>query len=186
MELRRPAHEHLPAYVAALERGWSPDNVRGALAALDELDRIADDADAFLATLDDPEALGPPIPLPDGSRVARLPGFRRWMWADGEFVGSISLRWQRGTPALPPYCLGHVGYAVVPWRQRRGHARAALRALLPLARGVGLPWVEITTDVDNLASQRVIEAAGGFLVERFTKPAVYGGAPGLRFRIDLG
>lgn len=31
----------------------------------------------------------------------------------------------------------------------------------------------------------VIEATGGTLVERFRKPAVYGGAEGLRFRILL-
>jgi predicted acetyltransferase len=45
--------------------------------------------------------------------------------------------------------------------------------------------VELTTDVVNLASQRVITANGGVLVEEFTKPAAYGGAPSLRFRIFL-
>jgi predicted acetyltransferase len=45
--------------------------------------------------------------------------------------------------------------------------------------------VELTTEPDNLASQRVIEANGGRLVERFTKTPQYGSAPGLRYRIDL-
>jgi len=49
----------------------------------------------------------------------------------------------------------------------------------------GLPHVDITTDADNLASQRVIEVNGGKLVERFYKPAAYGGAESLRFRILL-
>jgi len=35
------------------------------------------------------------------------------MW-DGEFCGQIAFRWQPGTEALPPHCLGHVGYSVVP------------------------------------------------------------------------
>lgn len=122
--------------------------------------------------------------LPDGTAVNRLPGFRRWMW-DGEFCGSIGLRWQHGTNALPPYCLGHVGYGVVPWKEGRGYAKAALAQLLPEAREVGLTVVEITTDPDNIASQRVIQANGGVLVEQFIKPAHYGSKPGLRYRIAV-
>ena len=34
MRIVRPTLEHLPAYVAALRQGYSPDNVRGAVAAL--------------------------------------------------------------------------------------------------------------------------------------------------------
>lgn len=182
MELVRPAAEHLPSYTAALERGWSPDNVRGIVASREELARIRDDADAFLASMEDLEGKGDPIHLPDGTLARRLPGFRRWMW-DGEFVGSIGFRWEPGTTDLPPYCLGHIGYAVVPWKQRRGHATKALRLLLSEIQFTGLPFVEITTDPDNVASQRVVEANGGVLHERFDKPAVYGGGPGLRYRI---
>jgi len=32
-----PSSEHLPGYVAALERGWSSDNERGEIAAAEEL-----------------------------------------------------------------------------------------------------------------------------------------------------
>jgi predicted acetyltransferase len=45
--------------------------------------------------------------------------------------------------------------------------------------------VEITTDPDNIASQRVIEANGGIFVEHFIKPQQFGCKPGLRFRIML-
>lgn len=183
MQLVRPQTPHLPSYVAALQRGWSADNVRGAAAAAEELQHIAQDAPAFIAALDDPQAKGPPITLPDGSVVPRLPGIRRWIW-DGEFCGSLGLRWQRGTTALPPHCLGHIGYAVVPWKQRQGLATRALAALLPEAWAQGLAHVELTTDPGNLASQRVIEANGGVLVEHFTKPAQFGGQPGLRYRIQ--
>jgi predicted acetyltransferase len=184
MKLVWPSVDYLPSYVAALHRGWSPDNVRGHLAAREELERIAADADAFLASLVDREATGDPITLPDGTTVPRLPGYRRWIW-DGEFCGSIGLRWQRGTEALPPYCLGHIGYAVVPWKQRRGYATRALREVLLEARAEGLRYVEITTDPDNLPSRRVIEANGGVLVEEFVKPAALGGKPGLRYRVNL-
>jgi predicted acetyltransferase len=40
--------------------------------------------------------------------------------------------------------------------------------------------------VDNVASRRVIVSNGGQLVERFYKPAQYGGSESLRFRIYLG
>ena len=153
MHLVRPAAEHLPSYVVALERGWSPDNVRGIVASREELAHIREDARAFLASMEDLEGKGDPIHLPDGTIARRLPGFRRWMW-DGEFVGSIGFRWEPGTTDLPPHCLGHIGYAVVPWKQRRGYATQALRLLLPELRFTQLPFVEITTNTDNVPSQR--------------------------------
>lgn len=45
--------------------------------------------------------------------------------------------------------------------------------------------IEITTDPQNLASQRVIEANGGVLHERFVEPPQFGSTPGLRYRIAL-
>ncbi|HEX4823048.1 MAG TPA: GNAT family N-acetyltransferase [Candidatus Polarisedimenticolaceae bacterium] len=184
MDLVWPSKHYLPGYVDALTRGWSSDNTRGRDAADEQLAAIAHDADAFLASIVDRDPKGTTITLPDGSRVARLPGYHRWMW-DGEFCGSIGFRWQPGTTDLPPTCLGHIGYAVVPWKQGRGYATLALKLLLPDARAMGMPFVELTTDPWNVASQRVIEGNGGVLYERFTKPAVFGGHEGLRYRIVL-
>ena len=182
--LIKPDLEHLPAFLNALERGWSPDNVRGADAAAEILAKAADDPAAVVGAMDDPEAKAGPIRLPDGSEVERLPGFHRWLW-DGEFCGVIGFRWRPGTPELPPYVLGHIGYAVVAWKRGRGYASRALGLLLPEAATVGLPWVELTTDADNIPSQRVILNNGGYLVERFGKPAAFGGSVSLRYRIDL-
>ena len=184
MQLVWPSAGHLPSYVAALERGWSADNTRGVVGAREELSRIQTDPAAFIESLVDREAKGQPITLPDGSTVTRIPGYHRWLW-DGEFCGSIGFRWQPGSTELPPHCLGHIGYSVVPWKQRKGYATLALGLLLPQAKGEGLPFVEITTDPENFASQRVIRANGGVLFERFTKPLQFGGMPGLRFRIAL-
>jgi len=64
-------------------------------------------------------------------------------------------------------------------------ATAALRLLLPEAKAVGLAFIELTTDPDNVPSQRVIEAVGGVLYERFTKPPEFGSVPGLKYRIVL-
>lgn len=184
LSLVKPSAAELPHYVAALERGWSSDPVRLAEAAREELAKISSDPAAFLASLDDPEAKGDPIKLPDGSLVPRLPGFRRWMW-DGAFCGSIGFRWQKGTSALPSHVLGHIGYAVVPWKRGLGHATRALALLLPEAKALGLAYVELTTDPDNVVSQKVILGCGGRLVERFREDAAYGGLEGLRYRIDL-
>src|SRR5258706_2532217 len=184
MKLVWPSSEYLPSYVAALRRGWSADNVRGKTAADEELAKIAADSAGFLASLVDREAQGEPVTLPDGSKAARIPGYRRLIW-DWEFCGFIGFRWQRGTEALPPHCLGHIGYAVVPWKQGLGYATQALRELLADAGAEGLRYVDITTDPENMPSQRVIQTNGGKLVERFTKPAQFGGTPGLRYRIAL-
>jgi predicted acetyltransferase len=183
VQLVWPAHEHLASYVSALERGWSPNNLRPE-ASQEELAQIRTDPVRFLGNLVDREAKGPPVKLPDGTTVPRLPGYRRWMW-DGELCGSIQLRWQPGTNGLPDYCLGHIGYSVVPWKRARGCAKEALRMLLLDAPSVGLRYVEITTSPDNLASQHVIRANGGVLVEEFIKRPELGGTPELRFRIEL-
>jgi len=184
MDLVWPSTEYLASYVAALEAGWSADNMRGADAAAEELQKVQADPAAFVASMVDREAAGDPVKMPDGSLVKRLPGFRRWLW-DGEFCGAIGFRWQPGTETLPPHCLGHIGYAVVPWKQGRGYATKALAETLPLARSEGLRYVEITTDPENAASQRIIEANGGVLHERFIKPQQFGSTPGLRYRIYL-
>jgi predicted acetyltransferase len=80
---------------------------------------------------------------------------------------------------------GHIGYAVVPWKRGRGYAKRALALMLIEARCNGLPFVQVTTDPDNAASQAVVRANGGRLVERFLKSAAFGGTDSLRFYIDL-
>jgi predicted acetyltransferase len=182
MKLVWPARAYLASYVTALERGWSPDNLRQAAAA-EELEHIAEDAHEFLASQVDRDATSGPITLPDGTTVPRLPGYKRWMW-DGEFCGVISFRWKPGTEALPPHCLGHIGYSVVPWKQKRGYATRALAELLPDAAAEGLRYVEICAEADNLPSRRVIERNGGVLVEEFVTLPSLGSRPEVRYRLD--
>ena len=189
MRLLVPALAELADYAEALRRGgFFPDNIRREVSAKEELTKIEADPVAFVASLDDREARAGPVILPDGPKVKRLPGYRRWIWDDGDgggFCGQIAFRWQPGTSALPPYVLGHIGYAVVPWRRGRGYATRALALLLPEVRKEGLSYVELTTDADNLPSQKVITNNGGVVVERFDKGEAYGGGETLRWRIVL-
>lgn len=184
MQLVIPAAEHLASYMAALRRGWYPNTTRPASGA-EDLKAIAADAAAFLASQEDTEGRGPPLRLADGSQVPRLPMRRRWLWDADGFCGQINLRWQAGSTELPPHVLGHIGYCLVPWKFGQGYASAALALMLELAREQGLPHVELTANVGNHASRRVIEKNGGLLLEAFEVPASNGGGMALRFRIAL-
>ncbi len=188
--LIRPTPDLLPGYVAALNRGWSPDNVRGAAAAAEILERIQSEPEVYFLTTHDPAAQGPAITLADGTQRPRLPGVSRWIWdaqdmSPSGFAGVIGLRWMAGHAPLPSWVLGHIGYAVPEWQRGHGHATRALGVMLDVARSFGLPFVDLTTDPDNEVSQRVMTANGAVLMERFDKGPVYGHQPGLRYRITL-
>jgi len=57
-----------------------------------------------------------------------------------------------------------IGYGLVPSVQGRGYATEAVRGLLEFARDIGVRSVEGDTDHGNIASQRVMAAAGMKLV----------------------
>lgn len=179
LTLVAPSLDKVEGYVDALRQGWSPNNLRDVTA--EQIAAYEAGPAAFVASLTSRDG---PIVLPDGSRVPKLPFMSRWLW-DGEFSGVISLRWQDGTDALPAYVSGHIGYAVVPWKRRRGYASTALAAILPEARRVGLEQVALTCDPDNAASIGVIEANGGLLAARLDV-SPHGSGPRLVYGIRLG
>ena len=131
-ELITPAARAVAAYEAALRQGWSANTTRDVSG--EELARLTADPAAFVESMRNPTA---PVVLADGTEVPRLPGCIRWMW-DGEFCGAINFRHRPGSESLPPHVSGHIGYAVVPWKQRRGYATQALRLMLPIAAASGL------------------------------------------------
>ena len=176
LRLAAPSAAMLPGYAAALERGWSPNTTRDV--SFEQLAELNRDAAAFLHDLTDENGT---VLQPDGIRLPRIP-FRVFWLSDGEFCGAINLRFVPGTEALPAHVSGYVGYAVVPWKRRRGYASRALALILPVAREVGLSRIEITCDEENEPSRRVIEKNGGILTG--TRPE-RGGHRKLVFRIDL-
>jgi predicted acetyltransferase len=176
LRLLAPSRRKLAQYQAALAAGWSPDTTQDV--SRTQLAASRRDPASFLAELTRQNGN---LVTASGRIVPRLPSRVFWL-DDGEFCGVINLRFVAGSDALPDYVSGHIGYAVVPWKQRRGYATAALALVLPVAREIGLNRVEITCDDDNDASRRVIEKNGGVLVGAKPEP---GGASKLVFRIDL-
>jgi predicted acetyltransferase len=114
------------------------------------------DADGFaemvrvLRCAADPEA-----PRPRGY----VPWTELWMAEGDEYLGRITLRHELTEPLF--IWGGHIGYAVRPSARRRGHASAALRGMLEVCRRLEIDPVLVTCDVDNVASRRTIEGAGG-------------------------
>lgn len=93
-----------------------------------------------------------------------VPDTHYWIIADGEFAGRIDLR-HRLNDHLKEFG-GHVGYEVVTSKRKKGIAKQALKLLLPEAKKLGLSELLITCNDDNIASIKIIEAAGGTLIDK--------------------
>lgn len=90
-----------------------------------------------------------------------VPNTVLWYVDGATYLGRLSIRHR-----LTDFLLnigGHIGYVVRPSARRQGHATAMLAGALPVARRLGIDPALVTCDVDNIASRRVIEAAGGVL-----------------------
>ncbi len=96
-------------------------------------------------------------PRPEG----HVPCTTLWWVEDGRYLGRLAIR-HRLNDFLRDVG-GHIGYDVRPSARRQGHATAMLRAALPEALDLGIDLALVTCDEDNLASIRVIGAAGGRL-----------------------
>jgi len=77
----------------------------------------------------------------------------------GQVVGRLSLR-HRLNDFLERIG-GHIGYGVVPSYRRKGYATAMLKQAIPIYQKLGLQKVLLTCNIDNIASQKVIESCGG-------------------------
>lgn len=150
---------------AARAGGWETHPAYAAVGTLDDLGLAA-----WVETLraDASEE----NPRPEGF----VPSTNLW-WVEGQdYLGRVQIR-HRLTGPLREFG-GHVGYFVVPAHRRRGHATRMLAAALPVADALGLECVLVTCDVDNVASRKVIEAAGGSFEDQR--------GPKLRFWVPTG
>jgi predicted acetyltransferase len=88
-----------------------------------------------------------------------VPSTYLWYVDGATFLGRLSIR-HRLTQWLRDYG-GHIGYDVRPSARRRGHATEMLRQALPWCRKLRIDPALVTCDLDNVASRKVIERAGG-------------------------
>lgn len=75
--------------------------------------------------------------------------------ADGEAIGGLDFHGPAGDDGSVT-----IGYGLVPSARGRGYASEALRAVLAHAREIGIRRVKGDADLGNVASQRVMSAAG--------------------------
>ncbi len=130
--------------------------------------RVADAADVARACADPEISRWLPVPVPytDEVALAYVDGIVPTEWFDGtvanvavtaaddgSLLGAIGLTRREG--------IGEVGYWTAPWA--RGHGVAGRAVQLHTGWGfeqLGLPRIELLTDVANTASQRVATKAG--------------------------
>ena len=179
VRLVKPNNQLLPGYERALAAGWSPETSPEPQHRIREhhLSEIRADRQGFLNRLTGTNRVVER--LLDGTQVPPMREVVYWI-SDGEFSGVISLRCLPNSDELPAGVSGHVSYAVVPWKSRKGYARQALADLLQRTPRFGLKRLLITTHQDNLPSRRVIGATAGVLAGLVPYP----NQPG-KFRLEF-
>ena len=105
----------------------------------------------------------------------RVPATFLLAFDGGDLVGRVSVRHELND--FLRRLGGHVGYAVVPAHRRRGHGHRLLAHGLAVTRSLGIERALVTCSEGNVASARIIEAAGGALED-----VVDGPGPGERTR----
>lgn len=96
-----------------------------------------------------------------GLRPGFEPHTEYWLVEGNEFLGRVDIRHQ-----LNEYLKnkgGHIGYDIRPTQRRKGYGSLALKYGLEKAKELGLEKVLVTCDVDNVASNKVIQKNGGVL-----------------------
>jgi predicted acetyltransferase len=85
---------------------------------------------------------------------------------DGKKVGKIQLRHTPGkSEASPEGFESHIYYEIDSEFQGKGFAKEQLKLVLDEARKINLKEVILTVAENNLASQKVVEATGGELLD---------------------
>lgn len=176
--LARPSPAFRDSYVEALREGftWARHTPPDAEAVA----FIAAHFEDYVAGLDQDGQ----IPLAVRARkMPAVPSNTFWLVEQEHFIGAVNIRSRIDTHVLAHFG-GHVGYAVRPSCQGRGHGRRLLALALDICRGMGIGLARLSCAEDNAASRRIIEANGGLLLRR-CPPAWYADYPHLIYEIPL-
>ena len=80
---------------------------------------------------------------------------------DNKIVGTINIRWNLNEEMLK--FGGHIGYGIRPTERRKGYNKINLYLGMIEAKKLGLEKAMLGCDVENIASNKSIEALGGEL-----------------------
>lgn len=90
-----------------------------------------------------------------------VPQTTYWLIDNDEFIGEIGIRHELNDNLIRYG--GHIGYGVRYSKWKQGYGTKMLTLALDKAKKMGLEYVLITCDLDNIASAKVIENNGGSL-----------------------
>ncbi|MFM9991113.1 MAG: hypothetical protein ACKVOY_06715 [Burkholderiaceae bacterium] len=117
MQLIQPTVDHLQSYLQTLERGWNPLYYKHPV-PLTLIEAMEKDPERFISLHHDPTGELSAQKFKDGPTKTNIPSITKWMW-DGDYAGSIDIRWQYGKTDLPVNSNGHIGYTVPPWKRKK-------------------------------------------------------------------
>lgn len=84
-----------------------------------------------------------------------------WLIDNDEFIGRVDIRHEFNDALLKEG--GSIGYDIRPTKRKQGYGKLILELGLKKAKEMGLPKVLITCDVNNVGSNKIIQANGGVL-----------------------
>lgn len=111
----------------------------------------------------------------------RVPHTMLYGFLDGVIVGRCSIRHE-----LNDYLRqigGNIGYGVAPPYRRQGFGDQLFRAGRELLKSLGTTEALMSCTTNNAASKKLIENAGGILIEEILDPSDQ--RPTLKFRLPL-
>lgn len=110
-----------------------------------------------------------------------VPATTYWLIDEDRFIGHVNIRHHLNENLEK--LGGHIGYAIRPSDRGKGYGTKILKLVLPKTSKLGLQKALVTCDVSNIASQKIIEGAGGVLRDVIDKDE--GDDPTMRYWITL-
>jgi predicted acetyltransferase len=165
LRLSVPDMHYFPSYFAALEEGFAYGS--GDPYSVDKITAIKQDPEAHIAEM---RVIfkGGEFEAVNGNRYPRVPQEVIWVLQDDDFIGAINFR-----PTLNEMLVsygGHAGYSITPSARGKGYMSQAFGLLLAdkdRMTKIDRDHMIVTTDPDNVPSQKVITHHGGVLVDEF-------------------
>lgn len=163
LELVRPSLQLVPSYIEALRAGPFSHMALGGFGD-EPVQSVSADPQGFIERL---TSQAPRTIITPNRQVFQLRDHSiRWaIDRSGSFVGGLSFRNDVGNPLIDSYC-GNVGMSVRYDLRNQGFSTRIWPLILRQFAAQGFTSIVASADIDNLASIRSIERAGGVVIGR--------------------